>query len=153
LIMLSVRHPSREAERRVLLQSLAGFDPSDLDRAGLSEVLTATELVAMQAALGSVRVHPEIVDYVVDVVSRTRTHRSVFLGASPRGSLGLVACARASAAFEGRDYVIPDDVKAFAAAVLRHRLVLNPDAELEGITADQVVLSVLAEAPVPKSVG
>ncbi|MEY4550087.1 MAG: hypothetical protein RL685_6282 [Pseudomonadota bacterium] len=153
LIMLSVRHPSREAERLILQQSLAGFDPSDLQRAGLTQVMTAEELLAMQATLGSVHVHPEIVDYVVDVVSRTRAHRSVFLGASPRGSLALVACARASAAIEGRDFVVPDDVKAFAAAVLRHRLVLNPDAELEGTTADQVVSSVLAEAPVPKAVG
>jgi len=153
LLMLAIGHPSREAEHRVVTQSLSGFNPSELGAVGLERVLTAEELVAMQAALSQVRVDPELVDYAVDIVTRTRTHRSVYLGASPRGSLGLVACARASAAVEGRAYVIPDDVKAFAVPVLRHRLVLQPDAELEGVGADAIVTSILGEAPVPKAVG
>jgi MoxR-like ATPase len=153
LLMIAIRHPSREAERRVVEQSLAGFNPSDLAAARLTKVFTAEALVSMQSALGEVKVHPEIIDYVVEIVTRTRQNRSVYLGASPRGSLGLVACARANAALEGRSYVVPDDVKTFAPPVLRHRLVLNPDAELEGTTADQVVTSILGEVPVPKAVG
>jgi MoxR-like ATPase len=153
LLMIAVGHPSREAERQVVTQSLAGFNPSDLGAVGLTRVLSADELLAMQAALSQVTVAPELVDYAVDIVTRTRTHRSVYLGASPRGSLGLVACARAHAATEGRPYVIPDDVKAFAVPVLRHRLVLQPDAELEGVSAEDVVTAILGEAPVPKAVG
>jgi MoxR-like ATPase len=148
-----VRHPSREAERRVVEQSLAGFDPSRLQAVGLARTLGADEHLAMQGVLGQVQVHPELIDYVVEIATRTRMHRSVYLGASPRGSLGLIACARANAAAEGRPYVVPDDVKTLAPAVLRHRLVLNPDAELEGVTADRVVTSILGDVPVPKAVG
>src|SRR5262249_19092102 len=114
---------------------------------------TAADLVLMQEALREVRVDPELVDYAIEVVTRTRNHRSVYLGASPRGSLGLVACARAHAATEGRRYAVPDDVKSFAAPVLRHRIVLHPDAELEGVSADDVVESILSEVPVPKGIG
>jgi MoxR-like ATPase len=153
LLMLSVRHPSRDAERRVVEQSLTGFDPSRLQAVGLACIVSADDLLAMQGVLGQVQVHPELIDYVVEIATRTRLHRSVYLGASPRGSLGLIACARANAATEGRHYVIPDDVKTLAPAVLRHRLVLNPDAELEGTTADHVVTSILSEVPVPKGVG
>jgi MoxR-like ATPase len=153
LLMLSVQHPSRAAERRVVEQSLSGFDTTDLSRTELSVALGADDVVAMQAALGQVKVHAEIIDYAIDIVARSRTHRSVSLGASPRGSLGLVACARANAAASGRDFVVPDDVKSLAPAVLRHRLVLSPDAELEGTTSDDIITSILNEAPVPKAVG
>jgi MoxR-like ATPase len=153
LLMLTVRHPGRDAERRVVEQSLTGFDPSDLAAVGLARVLEVPELMDMRASLSSVTVHPELIDYAVEIVARTRVHRSVFLGASPRGSLGLVACARANAAVEGRGYVTPDDVKAFAPPVLRHRLVLSPDAELAGTTSDHVISGILAEVPVPKGVG
>ena len=153
LLMLSVQHPSRAAERRVVEQSLAGFETTDLSRTELSVALGADDVVAMQGALGHVKVHPEIIDYAIDIVARSRSHRSVSLGASPRGSLGLVACARANAAASGRDFVVPDDVKSFAPAVLRHRLVLSPDAELEGTTSDDVISGILNEAPVPKAVG
>jgi MoxR-like ATPase len=153
LLMLAVRHPTKDAERRVVQQSLLGFNPSDLDTAGLSQVFNAADLLAMQAALSGVRVDPELIDYAVDIVTRSRAHRSVYLGASPRGSLGLIACARANAAMAGRAYVIPDDVKTFAVPVLRHRLVLHPDAELEGVGSGAVIESILGEAPVPKSVG
>jgi MoxR-like ATPase len=153
LLMLSVQHPSRTAERRVVEQSLAGFDTTDLSRTELSVALGADDIVAMQGALGQVKVHAEIIDYAIDIVARSRSHRSVALGASPRGSLGLVACARANAAASGRDFVVPDDVKGFAPAVLRHRLVLSPDAELEGTTSDDVIAGILNEAPVPKAVG
>jgi MoxR-like ATPase len=153
LLMLSVQHPSRAAERRVVEQSLTGFDTADLARTELTVALSADDIVAMQGALGQVQVHGEIIDYAIDIVARSRAHRSVSLGASPRGSLGLVACARANAAASGRNFVVPDDVKSFAPAVLRHRLVLSPDAELEGTTADDIVTTILSEAPVPKAVG
>jgi MoxR-like ATPase len=153
LLMLSVKHPSRESERRVVEQSLLGFNPSDLASVRLNQVFTAQDLMVMQGLLSAVRVDTTLIDYAVDIVTRTRTHRSVYLGASPRGSLGLVACARANAAMEGRRYAVPDDVKTFAAPVLRHRLVLHPDAELEGVSADDVITSILSEVPVPKAVG
>ena len=86
-------------------------------------------------------------------LGRSRAHRSVYLGASPRASIGLLSAARALAAAEGRAFVIPDDVKALAPAVLRHRLILHPDAEIEGVSADDCVEDILREAKVPKTAG
>ncbi len=151
LMKLNVTHPTRETEEQVLANYLAGFDPSRLELLGLTTVLDAPALAEMQAFLNSVKVDREILNYITDIVIRTRSHPSIYLGASPRASISLLVCARARAASEGRDFVIPDDVKAFAPAVLRHRLILHPDAELENISADHCVESILREARVPKT--
>ncbi len=151
LMKLNVTHPSRDNEERVLANYLAGFDPARLDLLGLSTVLDVPTLISMQAYLASVRVDREILSYITDIVARTRAHPSIYLGASPRASIALLVSARARAASEGRDFVVPDDVKSFAPAVLRHRLILHPDAELENITADSCVDSILREAKVPKT--
>jgi MoxR-like ATPase len=145
------RIPTRATEEQVLKNYLAGFDPSDLGRMGLNTVLDVPTLVQMQQHLGTIRVDPELLSYITDIVSRTRAHPSVYLGASPRASIALLVTARAQAAAEGRDFVVPDDVKSFAPAVLRHRLILHPDAELENVTADNCVESILREAKVPKT--
>ncbi|MEZ4374938.1 MAG: MoxR family ATPase [Polyangiaceae bacterium] len=151
LIKVHVTHPSQAAEQQILTNYLHGFDPANLDRVGLQQVLSVEQLLEMQRTLNSVRVDPEIVAYVTDIVGRTRSHRAVYLGASPRASIGLLTTARARAAAEGRDFVVPDDVKMFAPGVLRHRLLLHPDAELEGTTADDCVEGILREAPVPRT--
>jgi MoxR-like ATPase len=105
----------------------------------------------MRSALGTVRVDDGVLSYITDIVARTRKHRSVYLGASPRASIGLLLAGRARAASEGRDFLIPDDVKALAPVVLRHRLTLQPDAEIEGVTPDDCVEEILREARVPRS--
>jgi MoxR-like ATPase len=149
LLKLEVSHPSQAAEAQILLNYVAGFDPGELSH--LNQISNQASIVAMQRALGDIRIAREIIDYVTDIVRRTRNHPSVSLGASPRASIGLLNVARAHALWEGRDFVIPDDVKSYAHAVLRHRLQLQPDAELEGITADHCVDSVLRDAVVPKT--
>ena len=149
LLKLEVKHPSQAAEAQLLANYVAGFDPADLS--GLNQVSTQASVLEMQRALGSIRITREIIDYVTDIVRRTRTHPSVSLGASPRASIGLLGVARAHALWEGREFVIPDDVKSYAHAVLRHRLQLQPDAELEGFTADHCVDAVLRDAVVPKT--
>jgi MoxR-like ATPase len=151
LLKVEVGHPSRDVEKQILKHHVEGFDAADLDAADLRSVVTADDVVAMQQALGLVRVDEGILDYITDIVSRTRAHRSIELGASPRASIALLGGARATAAMRGRDFVIPDDVKALAPAVLRHRIVLVADAEFEGITADECVREILADAIVPKS--
>ncbi len=151
LLKLHVGHPSPQAEAQVLHQYLRGFDSADLTRLQLRTVTSAEHVLQMQELVSQVRVDPEIVNYITDVVGRTRNHSAVYLGASPRASIGLLMIARARAASEGRDFVTPDDVKTFAPAVLRHRLLLHPDAELEGTTADDCVESILREAPVPRA--
>jgi MoxR-like ATPase len=149
LMKINVDHPNRAVEKSILTNYVRGFDPSDLDTIGIQQICTAEQIVELQGVTGQVGVQDEILDYITDVVSRTRSHRSVYLGASPRASISLLTCARAKAASEARGYVIPDDVKQLAPAILRHRLVLHPDAEIEGVTADDCVQQILREAPVP----
>ncbi|WP_437683033.1 AAA family ATPase [Sorangium sp. So ce131] len=153
LLKLQVSHPSAEVERRILENHARGFNAARLADADLPRAVTAEELLAMRAAVLGVRVDDGILGYITDLVGRSRAHRSVYLGASPRGSIGLLAAARALAASEGRDFVVPDDVKSLAAAVLRHRLILHPDAEIEGVTADDCIDDILREAKVPRAVG
>jgi len=97
-----------------------------------------------------VTVAPEVIGYVVDVCRATRQSPSLQLGVSPRGATALLAVARSWAWLSGRDYVIPDDVKAMARPALRHRIEIRPEAELEGVTPDAVLESVLATVPVPR---
>jgi MoxR-like ATPase len=151
LMKIEVRHPSPEVEKAILRNHVQGFEASNLPGFGLQRVLTHEQIVALQGLLTRVRVDDGIIDYITDIVGRTRNHRSVYLGASPRASIGLLACGRARAAAEGRDFVIPDDIKALAPAVLRHRLMLHPDAEIEGMSPDDCVSDILRDANVPKS--
>ncbi|MCA9696160.1 MAG: MoxR family ATPase, partial [Myxococcales bacterium] len=151
LMKINVDHPTREVERAILHNYVTGFDAADLDTIGISQICSTEELLGLQAIVGTIGVRTDILDYITDVVSRTRSHRSVYLGASPRASISLLNCARARAASEGRNFVIPDDIKWLAPAILRHRLVLHPDAEIEGVTADDCVQAILREATVPQT--
>jgi MoxR-like ATPase len=107
-------------------------------------------LGAAQQEIKTVTVEEALFGYIVQVVRRTRDWPSLSLGASPRAAVSLMAVSKACAAMEGRDYVIPDDVKAVARPVLRHRLILRPEADLEGVTPDQVIEEVLRAVEVPK---
>jgi MoxR-like ATPase len=151
LVKVHISYPTPDVERGILQSYIQGFDPGALDAVGLRPVLSLERLTAMQKLLREIQVAPEILDYITQIVTRTRSHATVYVGASPRASVGLLWTARASAAAQGRGYVVPDDVKSYAHAVLRHRLILHPDAELENISADDVIENVLRETPVPKS--
>jgi MoxR-like ATPase len=150
LVKLSVAVPGREDEVGILVRHAAGFDPGDLKAAGLRPAAGAAELAAARAAVGGVTITPEITGYIVDLCRATRQSPSLRLGVSPRGATALQATSRAWAWLAGRDYVIPDDVKALARPALRHRIQLRPEAELEGGTADGVVDAVLSSVPVPR---
>ncbi|MGH2449817.1 MAG: AAA family ATPase, partial [Candidatus Limnocylindria bacterium] len=114
----------------------------------LGQVLSADELVAAQSSVRDVHLAGSVKEYVVSVVSATRSHPDVYLGASPRGSLALSRAAQALAAIRGRDYGVPDDVKALAAPALAHRLILQPQARLKDLAATTVIAEVLASVPV-----
>jgi MoxR-like ATPase len=152
LFKLDVRHPNTANEKAILASHLAGFDASALDRMGLQRVITPEELIAMQSAIRSIRVDDSLLEYIADIVGRTRSHRSLYFGASPRASIALLAGAQAHAASAGRDFVIPDDVKALAPAAIRHRVGLQPDAEIEGVSADDCVAEILREVRVPATI-
>lgn len=149
LLKIRVTYPSAEEEMQILSQYDKGFDPRRLDEISLLPVDPAL-LSKARHEIGSVRVEPALYSYVIALVRRTRDWPTVSLGASPRAAVGLFFVARALAGMDGRDYLIPDDVKAAAPPVLRHRILLKPEADLEGLTSDHAVRQVIAAVEVPK---
>ena len=150
LLKLTMPVPGREDEMRVLQAHHEGFDPRDLGAAGVTAVAGAADLAAGRAEVAAVSVTPEVVGYIVDITRATRQSPSLSLGVSPRGSTALLATAKAWAWLSGRDFITPDDVKALARPTLRHRVAVRPEAELEGVTADGVLDTVLNAVPVPR---
>jgi MoxR-like ATPase len=153
LVKVLVGHPTTAIEVTLLQHYLAGFDASDLDAVGLQTLLVDDDLTRMRAIARRVRVADGLVSYIAGIVGRTRNHPAVDLGASPRASIALLLCSQVAAAADGRSYVVPDDVQGLAAPVLRHRFLLQPDAELEGTRHDDVVRSVVQDVPVPGATG
>ena len=149
LVKIRIGYPSAEQEAQVLQNFQNGFDPRELQRVGFASV-PAEVLFAARQETAAVRVEPALFHYIVALVARTRNWPAVSLGASPRAAVSLMLFAKGIAATEGRDFLIPDDIKAAAPPILRHRLVLKPEADLEGVTADQVVRDVIKSVEVPK---
>jgi MoxR-like ATPase len=149
LLKINVPYPDVADERVVLERHHAALEGAGLAETPIDSVPFEL-LAAARREVRAVRVEAAIFDYLLAVVRRTRDWPSIALGASPRASTSLLLVAKAFAAREGRDFVIPDDVKEAALPVLRHRLVLRPEAELEGLDADRVVTDVLAATALPK---
>jgi MoxR-like ATPase len=145
---LEVGYPDERAERAMLSLGHRGLRPTGLGE--VSAVGGPADLARARAEVEAVTVSEAVRDYVVALVRRTRDLPSVSLGASPRAAVHLLALGRASAALAGRSFVIPDDVAGVAAVVLRHRIVMSPEAELERYTSDDAVRSALAEVPIPR---
>ena len=150
LIKTVMPYPSREAELELLARYENGFDAERLTDADMRPVLNADEVVALRGLVDGVRVAAEVRAYVADITRSTREERMLALGASPRATVALFRASRAAAVLEGRDYVTPDDVKGIAPAVLRHRIMLAPELEVEGRTADDVLNGLLARVRVPE---
>lgn len=148
LFKLTVSYPPSEGERTIVRQHADGFDPADLS--ALGAVSSPEEVVEMQQYARSVRIDDAVVAYIVELVRRTRDDSAIELGASPRASIALLKAAQVIAASEGRAFVTPDDVKPMVLAVLRHRLVLHPDAQLQGISADERIEEILRAVPIPR---
>lgn len=149
LFKVLIDHPPKKVEEELLRNVRDGFDAADLEAANLKRVTSAEGLNAMQAAVAQVTVDDKIISYIADLVAQTRKHRAIQVGASPRAAIALLNTARVEAAVQGRNFVVPDDVKTHGPAVLRHRLILQPDAEIEGVTTDEIVAAVLHETQVP----
>ena len=144
MMRIHLGYPSKSSEIDILNRQ------SDIHPIGeLGQVLSVEDLTAAQQAVRQIYVDDLVKNYIVDIVSSTREHPEVYLGASPRGSLALFKTTRAWAAIEGRDFVLPDDVKLLAAPTLAHRLIVSPSARIKNVTAQQVIEDALRHTPVP----
>jgi MoxR-like ATPase len=149
LLKIRVTYPSVQEEMQIISQYEKGFDPRRLDGMALTPLDPAL-LTAARQEIQSVLVEPTLHSYIVSLVRRTRDWPAISLGGSPRAAVGLFLVARALAGMEGRDYLLPDDVKAAALPVLRHRVLLKPEADLEGLTSDQVIAQIISAVEVPE---
>lgn len=149
LLKLVLDLPERGDEVEVLVRHAAGFNPRDLAAAGVTPVLDAARLAAAQAAVAEVGTSADVTGYTVDLARATRQSPSVKLGVSPRGAVALLAAAKAWAWLNGFDAITPDHVQAMALPVLRHRIQLRPEAELEGVSPDAILRSILQQVQVP----
>ena len=150
LLKTLMGYPSAEAELEMLAHHEAGFDPERATDVAIPSVVGDGAARQLRTLVDGVRVAPEIREYIAAITRATRTENSVSLGASPRASVALMRAARAGAALDGRDYVIPDDVKGRVASVLRHRITLAPELEVEGRTPDEVLSILVSRVPAPQ---
>jgi MoxR-like ATPase len=151
LVKIRLDYPDRAAaeEEAILERHHRGFDARAIDELALT-ALDSNEVADARREVSSVQVEPPLFAYIAAVARRTREWPSLTLGVSPRGAVHLMQLAKAMAAMDGRDFLLPDDVKRAAPPVFRHRLILKPEADLEGLTPDQVTADILAAVEVPK---
>jgi len=150
LFKVWVGYPPAGAETEVLRRYHHGFDAHDLAAAGLQAVIAPADIARCRAEIAAVTVEPGILDYITRIALESRRSPDLILGGSPRASISLLLAAKTYAALQGRTYVTPDDVKYLAAPVYRHRIILKPEAEIEGLDADAVVRRILAHVEVPR---
>ncbi len=143
LLKVIVDYPTREESFEILRRI------HFIEEFRVNPVADASDVLRIRDMLPHVKVSDEVMDYIISIVEETHKHPHVRLGGSPRAAIALYLCSKAKALIEGRDYVIPDDVKYVAYPVLRHRLILKPEAELEGVTPDQVIGEILRSVQVP----
>jgi MoxR-like ATPase len=149
MLKLVLDLPDRATEIEVIRRHAAGFNPRDLGAAGVEAVLDSAQLAQAQAAVARVGASADVIGYAVDLARATRQSPSVKLGVSPRGTTALLSAAKAWAWLTGFDAITPDHVQAMALPVMRHRLQLRPEAELEGVSADAILRSIMQQVQVP----
>ena len=147
MLRVTLGYPSEQDEKSILSR----FNRETALEAEVEPVVSVNELINTQASISKIRVEESIEDYAVKIVRSTRAHPGLDLGASPRATVYLYRAAQAIAAINGREYVLPDDIKSLASPVLAHRLLLSPQSRLRGLTTDRVIQEVLASIPVPVS--
>ena len=151
LVKVLLGYPSAATETGLLARVVEGFEADEPASYGVSRVLDRDGVTALRAAVRRVRVEPALLEYITTLVRATRDTPALTLGASPRASVGLLKMAQAAALLAGRGFVIPDDVKSAAPAVLRHRVMVAPELELEGVTADAALASAIERIEAPRT--
>ncbi len=150
LLKIVIDYPSPEAELEIVARWDAGFNSRRLEQI---DVLPLADVAAIQhcrAEIRAMRMEPGVQKYIVEVIRKTRSHPTILYGASPRASVALLLCSKALAAIRGRDFVTPDDIRDVAVPVLRHRLALRAEAELDGATTDAVISDIIRTVEVPR---
>lgn len=150
LFKLVVDYPDRHSEKQMLLNRQAGFGTRRLDIAGMKSVATVEQIIQAREAVKAIKVSEKIIDYLLELVRATRQHPDLALGASPRSAVAWLQSSKASAWLSDRDYVTPDDIKVVAPPLLRHRLILKPEALLDGLMIEAVISSMLSQVVVPR---
>ena len=149
-LKILISYPSEEDEREVLARWDGGFNSRRLDQVDIESLGDPSAIMHCRAEVARARMEPGVQHYAVELVRRTRAHPFVHYGASPRASVSLLLCSKALAAIRGREFVTPDDVRDVALPVLRHRLTLRAEAELDGVTGDAVISDILGSAEIPR---
>ncbi len=145
LMKLSVGYPDRTDEAEILKRRISrGKDDVDVN-----PITNPKQIIAMQKIVETIYIAPALIDYIADIVVRTREHPDIYVGSSPRGSQAILKACRAFAAMRGRDYVTPDDIKYTAIHTNAHRIILRPEAKIRGVITHDVIREILSEAPVP----
>lgn len=150
LLKTVMTYPSRDAELEMLAHHEAGFDPERGADVAIPSVVGEGAAAQLRTLVDRVKVAPEVREYIAAITRATREESALSLGASPRATVALMRAARAGALMEGRDFVVPDDVKGRVASVLRHRIVLAPELEVEGRTPDEVLALIVSRVPAPQ---
>lgn len=150
LLKLVVSYPGKAAEQQMLHNILSGFEPRDLKQMPLEPVITVDQVLEARQQVRRIRVEGQVLDYLLELVMASRQQTELMLGASPRSAVGWLRAAQAHAWLAARDFVTPDDVKTIAAPLLQHRLILKPEAQLDGVSMDQVIQTLLTRVPVPR---
>ncbi|MEM9162188.1 MAG: MoxR family ATPase [Cyanobacteria bacterium P01_F01_bin.4] len=150
LFKLVVDYPEAEAEKQMLTNAQAGFEAKQLNLKSLQPLATAEQVLAARQAVKKITVQEPILDYLLGLVRKTRQSPDLALGASPRSAVNWLRASKAHAWLKGQSYVTPDNVKAVAKPLLRHRLILGPEAQLDGLTVDAVIKTILEQVVVPR---
>lgn len=150
LFKLTVPYPAKEAERQLLLNTQAGFEARKLSQAQIKPIATVAQILAARQATRAVRVEEALLGYLLDLIERSRQHPDVMLGCSPRCAVAWLQSSKSHAWLAGREFVTPDDVKAVGLPLLRHRFILRPDAQLDGLDPDTVITGLFSQVAVPR---
>jgi MoxR-like ATPase len=150
LLKILIDYPDQTAEEEIVRRWDAGFNSHHLELVRIDQLPDAAAIPRCRAEVREMRAEPGVQKFIVDIVRRSRTHPTILYGASPRASVALLLCSKALAAIRGRDFPTPDDIRDIAPAVLRHRLALRAEAELDGATADAVISDILKTVEVPR---
>lgn len=150
LMKLIIDYPSPVDEKEILKRHNEGFSSIDLEKCNLKNVCTAVDILKCREEIQKVKVEEALMEYIVNIVYESRNNTNIEIGSSPRGSIALLQSSKTCAAILGRDYVIPEDIKKMALPTLRHRIILKPELELEGITSKEVLIDILDKVKVPR---